>query len=124
MQPNMTVFDDKAFQATVKSAKERWELPTVCISLSADAESSVTRWFGCPSSGPADKDSIIPMASNTKFFTAVGLAILVEEGKLKWTDRITDLVAGLKLVDEETTRVLTLEDILSHRSGMPSLVLC
>ena len=121
----MTLFDDSAFLAAVNAAKERWELPTVCVSVSTDtvADVGLTKWFGSPSSGPVDRDSIIPIASNTKFFTAVGLAILVEEGKLKWTDRVADLVTGLKLVDEEATRILTLEDILSHRSGMPSLVL-
>lgn len=118
----MSLFEKQAFLAKVNAAKERWELPTVCISVSANTDSSLTKWFGCPSSGPVDKDSIIPVASNTKFLTAVGLAILVEECKLKWSDRIKDLVSDLHLVDEEATQILTLEDILSHRSGMPSSV--
>lgn len=122
-QTTMSIFDDAAFLEQVDTARKRWALATVCISVCVDADRSATKWFGIPSSGVPDEESIVCIASNTKFFTAVGLAILVEEGKLRWTDRLVDLVRDLQFVDEETAAILTLEDALSHRSGLPSSVL-
>ena len=118
----MSLFNDVAFLERVDTARRRWALPTICISVSTNAHRSVTKWFGTPSSGAPDEESIICIASNTKFFTAVGLAILVEEGKLRWTDRLVDLVPGLHFNDKETAVILTLEAALSHQSGLPSSV--
>lgn len=47
---------------------------------------------------------------------------MTSQGKLKWTDKISDLVPGLALKDEYANSVLTLEDILSHRTGVPAYV--
>lgn len=117
----MSLFESAAFLEKLDAAQKRWALPTVCVSYSAssDTGSAQTRWFGTPSSGTPGEDSVISVASNTKFFTAVGLAILVEEGKLKWTDRLADLLPDLGLQDARANQVLTLEDILSHKSGIP-----
>ena len=112
----MSLFDDAAFLGKLDAAQKRWALPTVCVSYSAssDAGCAQTRWFGNPSSGVPGEDSVISV-----FFTAVGLAILVEEGKLKWTDRLADLLPDLRLQDAQANQVLTLEDVLSHKSGIP-----
>ena len=58
------------------------------------------------------------IASNTKAFTAAALAILEDEGKLKWTDRVKDYLPEFKMYNEYVTENFTIEDLLTHRSGL------
>ncbi|HEX2970233.1 MAG TPA: serine hydrolase [Bacteroidales bacterium] len=62
--------------------------------------------------------SLFNIASCTKAFTAASVAMLVDEGKLKWTDKVTDYFPEFRLADDYITRELTVEDLLCHRSGL------
>ena len=44
-----------------------------------------------------DENTLFGIASNSKAFTAAALAILVDEGKLDWTDRVVDYIPGFRL---------------------------
>lgn len=58
------------------------------------------------------------IASNSKAFTATALAILVDEGKLKWEDKVVDLLPEFKTYDPFVTAQYTITDLLCHRSGL------
>ncbi|OLE67405.1 MAG: hypothetical protein AUG74_10800, partial [Bacteroidetes bacterium 13_1_20CM_4_60_6] len=58
------------------------------------------------------------IASNSKAFTAAALAILVDEGRIKWDDPATKYLPGFQLYDPYATRELTVRDLISHRSGL------
>jgi CubicO group peptidase (beta-lactamase class C family) len=58
------------------------------------------------------------IASNTKAFTTAALAMLVDEGRLRWDDRVIDHLPGFQLADPYVTRELTVRDLLTHRSGL------
>jgi CubicO group peptidase (beta-lactamase class C family) len=76
-------------------------------------------------------DTLFQIASMTKPVTAMGLAILVEEGKLSFDDPVEKHLPefrGQRLIvardgDQITTRPaprpITIRDILTHTSGMP-----
>jgi CubicO group peptidase (beta-lactamase class C family) len=51
--------------------------------------------------------------------TAAALAILVDEGKLHWDDRVIDYLPWLRLWDPWVTRELRIRDLLCHRNGLP-----
>jgi len=59
------------------------------------------------------------IASNSKAFTAAAVAQLVDQGRLNWTSRATEVIPGLGFADEFANKQATLKDILSHRSGLP-----
>ena len=65
-----------------------------------------------------DKDTLFPLASLTKLFTAVAVGVLVEEGKLAWSTKIKDILPEFRMVDEATAERLTVEMILSHQSEL------
>jgi CubicO group peptidase (beta-lactamase class C family) len=46
------------------------------------------------------------------------MAVLVDEGKLKWSDKVIKYLPDFKLSDPWITKELTISDILSHRSGL------
>ena len=60
------------------------------------------------------------IASNSKAFTATALAMLVEEGKLKWDDKVIDHLPWFRMSDPYVTLNLTVKDLLVHHSGLPA----
>lgn len=68
---------------------------------------------------PMEKDTIYAVGSQTKAFTALGLAILLKEKNLSFDNLLKDLYDGFKMEDDYLTDHLTLRDGLSHRTGFP-----
>ena len=58
------------------------------------------------------------IASNSKAFTTAALGMLIDEGKLKWDDRVTDYIPGFKMYNPYVTDEFTIRDLLTHRSGL------
>jgi len=52
--------------------------------------------------------------------TATLAAMLVEDGKLNWTTRIVDVFPEFKGKIDERYETVTLEQLLTHRSGLPT----
>ena len=75
----------------------------------------VTR-LGSPET--VDADTLFQIGSTTKAFTAAALAILVEEGKIDWDDRVIDHLSDFRMYDPWVTREITVRDLLVHRSGL------
>jgi CubicO group peptidase (beta-lactamase class C family) len=65
-----------------------------------------------------DEHTLFPIASNTKAFTAMALAILVDEGKLKWDDPVIDHLPWFRMSDPWVTMEMTIRDLLVHHSGI------
>lgn len=65
-----------------------------------------------------DEDTLSPLASLTKLFTAVAVGLLVEEGKLGWTTRIKDILPDFRMADETMGEKLTVEMALSLQSEL------
>jgi CubicO group peptidase (beta-lactamase class C family) len=64
---------------------------------------------------PNEMDTKFDTASITKLFTAVAVLQLVEQGKLKLDDRITEII---DLSGTEIPRDVTLRHLLTHTSGI------
>src|SRR5258708_7268894 len=60
------------------------------------------------------------MGSTTEAMTAAALAMLVDEGKIRWDGRVIDYLTEFQLSDPYVTRELTIRDLLTHRSGLAS----
>lgn len=58
------------------------------------------------------------IASNSKAFTTTALAILVDEGKLSWHDKVVDHIPEFKMYDDYVTQNFNIQDLLTHRSGL------
>lgn len=60
------------------------------------------------------------LGSNTKSMTATLLAVLVEQGKLSWSTTLEQAFPGLRAEMDPTYRNVTLEQLLTHRGGVPA----
>jgi CubicO group peptidase (beta-lactamase class C family) len=58
------------------------------------------------------------IASNSKAFTTTALAILEDEGKIKWTDKVKDHLPEFKMYNDYVTENFNIQDLLTHRSGL------
>ncbi|MEO0338675.1 MAG: serine hydrolase [Bacteroidota bacterium] len=67
---------------------------------------------------PVDEHTLFAIASNTKSFTATALAILVDEGKLAWKDKVVQNIPEFKMYDPYVTENFNIQDLLCHRSGL------
>jgi CubicO group peptidase (beta-lactamase class C family) len=67
---------------------------------------------------PVNTTSLFNIASCSKAFTAACIGILVDEKKLKWTDKVISYFPEFRLADDYITKELTVEDLLCHRSGL------
>lgn len=65
-----------------------------------------------------DENTLFAIASNSKAFTAATLAILVDEGKLKWEDKVITHIPEFKMYNDYVTANFTILDLLTHRSGL------
>ncbi|TMU54481.1 serine hydrolase domain-containing protein [Flagellimonas algicola] len=65
-----------------------------------------------------DTKTVFPILSCTKAFTAAGVGILVDEGKLNWDDKVIKHLPEFKLSDPWITKEIRISDLLAHRSGL------
>ena len=68
-------------------------------------------------SRPADERTLFPLFSNTKVITAAAVWTLVEEGKLRFSDRIAEHVPGFEAHGKND---VTLAHLLTHQAGFPA----
>ena len=68
---------------------------------------------------PITTDDCFHIGSCTKSMTATMCAMLVEDGKLKWTTTVAESLPNLAEKIHPDFRSVTLEQLLCHRSGLP-----
>jgi len=109
------------FDATVEHAMAAFQVPGVSIAAVRDGQTVLLRGYGTRQLGveaPVDAHTVFGIGSNTKALTAALLAMLVDEGRVRWDDRVVDHLPGFALADTAVTRQLTLRDLIAHRSGL------
>ena len=65
-----------------------------------------------------DEYTNFAIASNSKAFTSAALAILVDEEKMKWTDKVVKYIPEFTLYNDYVTENFNIQDLLTHRSGL------
>src|SRR5215468_9073680 len=100
---------------------KEFEVPGLAIAIVKDGKVALIKGYGVRrlgESAPVDEQTLFGIASNTKAFTAAALAILVDEGKIRWDDPVTKHLPGFQMYDPYVTREMTVRDLLTHRSGL------
>ena len=109
------------FEARVEAVRKAAEVPGMAIAIVENGKVTLARGFGVRKLGSPEKvdgDTIFMSGSTGKAMTSAALATLVDAGKLKWDDRVADLIPGFQMYDPWVTREMTVRDLLVHRSGL------
>ncbi len=115
-QPGQAGFDEY-----VLKAMKDWEVPGLALAVVKDDKIIFAKGYGVRTLGeptPVDEKTLFAIGSSSKAFTAAAIAMLVDDGKLKWDDPATLHLPGFELYDPYVTRELTVRDLLCHRSGL------
>lgn len=113
--------DLRKIEAYVEQERRAWQVPGVAVAIVKDDKVIFTRGFGVREVGkdePVDADTLFAIASNTKAFTAAAVALLVEEKKIAWDDRVVQHLPYFQLYDPYVTHDIRVRDLLCHRSGL------
>jgi CubicO group peptidase (beta-lactamase class C family) len=103
---------------------EKTKVPGVAIAVVYNDQVVFLHGYGVRKIGESaavDPDTVFELASFSKPIASTILASLVGEGKISWDDRIADLDPGFQLSNPDTTREVTIRDLLSHRSGLATV---
>lgn len=116
-----TVPDD--LDSYIDQVLDAFSVPGVGIAIVKDGEVLLTKGYGIKRLGypdRVDQNTLFSIASNSKAFAATSLALLVEEDKIKWEDRVIKYLPWFALSDDYVTQHLTIRDLLVHHSGLPA----
>ncbi len=104
-----------------EKVRQDWNVPGFAIAIVKDDKVIFAKGYGVRNLSKPDKvdeNTLFAIASNSKAFTTAGLAILVDEGKLNWDDKVTKYLPDFQMPDAFVTQQLTVRDLVSHRSGL------
>jgi CubicO group peptidase (beta-lactamase class C family) len=105
----------------VKATLKTFDVPGIAVGIIKDGKLIHAKGYGVRSlknNLGVDENTLFGIASNSKAFTSAALAMLIDEGKLKWDDKVTDIIPGFKMYDAYVTESFTVRDLLTHRSGL------
>ena len=105
----------------VERTMAAYAVPGIAVGIVKDGKLVFAKGYGVRElgrPGKVDADTLFGIASNTKAFTTAALAILVDEGKVHWDDRVIDHLPEFRLYDPYVTREFTIRDLVTHRSGL------
>ncbi|KAL5358883.1 beta-lactamase/transpeptidase-like protein [Aspergillus floccosus] len=114
------------FDSLVQELLNKWKVPGMTIAV-VHKQNVYSKAYGI-AEFPDRKmatDCLFSTCSTTKAFTAAAVSLLIDDQKhdpspLQWHTRISSLIRGdFVLADNYATMNTTLEDALSHRSGLP-----
>jgi CubicO group peptidase (beta-lactamase class C family) len=115
------VLSNQQIDTLVERARKAFNVPGIAVAVIKDGKAVHSKGYGYSSLNtkrPVDENTLFGIASNTKAFTSAALAMLVDEGKLQWDDKVIKYIPEFKLYDPWVTKEFTIRDLLTHRSGL------
>jgi CubicO group peptidase (beta-lactamase class C family) len=91
------------------------------VGIVKDGKVTYSKGFGVRSlttKQPMDDNTLVGIASNSKGFTCVALAILADEGKLNWDDKVSKYIPEFQMYDPYVSQNVTIKDLITHRAGL------
>jgi len=111
----------KEFDAYVEKSRNSFQVPGLAVTVVKDGKVILKKGYGVQQLGTSkvvDTQTLFACASTTKAMTATCMAILVDEGKVKWDDPVIKYLPDFQLYDVHVTRELKIRDLFTHNSGV------
>lgn len=120
-QTTFDCLDLKALDEYIRKSMEEWRIPGLSIAIVKNDTIIYSKGFGVRDinkDDPVDEHTLFAIASNTKAFTSSALAVLVDQGKIRWDDRVKEYLPWFELYDPYVSDEMRIRDLLCHRSGL------
>lgn len=115
------VLTSTQIDSVVEKTLKTFDVPGIAVAIVKDGKVIHAKGYGVRSiktNKPVDENTLFGVASNTKAFTAAALGMLVDEHKISWDTKVTDVIPEFKMYDPYVTSQFTIRDLLTHRSGL------
>lgn len=115
------VLTSKQIDSVAEKTLSTFNVPGVAVAVIKDGKVIHSKGYGIRSiknNLKVDENTLFGVASNTKAMTAASLGMLVDEKKITWDTKVTDVIPEFKLYDPYVTNEFTVRDLLTHRSGL------
>jgi CubicO group peptidase (beta-lactamase class C family) len=103
----------------IKNQMERHRIPGVALKVIQDGKTAKTAAYGLANlelNVPVSPETVFEIGSITKQFTAAGILLLAQEGKLSVDDNISKYLSDTP----EAWKNVTIRHLLTHTSGIKS----
>ena len=110
------------FAPLVRRLMARDQIPGVAVGVVEQGHLVFARGFGYRDVDrrlPVTPDTLFPIGSCSKAFTATAIALLADEGRIALDAPVRTYLPDFSLEDPVASATLTTRDILTHRSGLP-----
>jgi CubicO group peptidase (beta-lactamase class C family) len=111
----------QGLDAYMQKVVKDWNVPGIGVGVVAGDRLVFAKGYGYRDYAnklPFTTRTTVPIASNTKLFTAVAVGLLVEDGKLEWDQPVRRFVPQVRFHDDALDASVTIRDMLSHRTGI------
>ncbi len=111
---------DKLDAYFAKAAND-WGIPGMSVGIVKDGEIVFSKGYGVLEVGKPEKpdgNTLYAIASNSKAFTTAIIAMLVQEGKFDWEDKMQKYLPYFALYNTYVSTETTIKDLLCHRVGL------
>lgn len=112
---------NQTIDQVTENAMKTFNVPGISVAVIKDGVIVHSKGYGVKSIKTGEKlqsNTNFGIASNSKAFTAAALAILVDEEKINWDDKVIKYIPEFKMYNEYVTNEFTIRDLLTHRSGL------
>jgi CubicO group peptidase (beta-lactamase class C family) len=113
--------DEKKIDAIVADALKAFDAPGAAVVIVHQDKVLYLKGTGVRELGKADaitEDTIFQIASCTKAFLAMLIAMLMGDGQIDWDEPVHKYVPYFRLADPLADQNITLRDMLCHRTGL------
>ena len=102
-------FITDSLDSYIQREMKRWQIPGLAIAIVKGDKVVATKGYA---------NTLFMIASNSKAFTGTSLALLEKNGQLNLNDKVIDYLPYFAMHDPAITKMVTVEDVLSHRLGL------
>jgi CubicO group peptidase (beta-lactamase class C family) len=119
-QQSAPSFITDSLDTYIQQGLKDWNIPGLAIAIVKDGKTVVMKGYGVrdvESKEPVDENTLFMIASNSKLFTGTSIAQLDYRKKLSLDDKVSKYINGYELYDKNSSQLVTIRDLLSHRIG-------
>lgn len=105
----------------VARTMKTFNVPGIAVGIVKDGRVVLAKGYGVTNINTGQKtdaNTLFGIASNSKAFTAAALAQLVDQGKIKWDDKVRQHLPEFAMYNDYVSAEFTIRDLLCHRSGL------
>ncbi len=106
---------------TVERTLQAFNVPGIAVGILHKGEVVLAKGYGIANINTGEKVNSATnfgIASNSKAFTTTAIALLIDEGKLNWDDKVKKYIPEFKMYNDYVTEEFTIRDLVTHRSGL------